>query len=235
MSRKTIPPDLRQLIDVIADALEIDNRNRSNRLILNAVNNIRRARHPKARQRPGPKLPNPIPIFLACEEVLESNEAEKSWDQFTLRSITVLVQKRLNSQSPQLVYSSATLRPYVQWFIYFILVWDDVPPRLRYKIHTVENVEHWHDADVTRLNATRRLAAFPRHPRRVLGFTEEQWTRFTDQRREDLLKEHFIKRQSLSYSPALKNRLVLATVLFVTRSRRSLLWESANYFKGTVS
>jgi hypothetical protein len=73
-----LPPDLCQLIDFIADALKSDDRKRSNRIILEAIDKVRRARHLKPRQRPGPKLPNPLLIFFAYEAVLASPEAQKS-------------------------------------------------------------------------------------------------------------------------------------------------------------
>jgi hypothetical protein len=230
MPRRTIPPDLRQLIEVIADALENTDRKRSNRIILEAIDKIRRSRHPKPRKRPGPKLPNPLLIFVACETVLTSLEAQKSWDELTRKSITVAVQEHLKDQEQPLVYSIATLRPYVDWFVNIILVWEDSPPRVRYKVHTIKKREHWHDADVKRLDATRRLAAFPRHPRRVLGFTVERWTQLT--------MDHFLKEQpSLQsyYPPALKERLTLATVFWASRSRQSLLSDWENHFRDPVS
>jgi hypothetical protein len=146
------------------------------------------------------------------------------------------VQEHLKNQEQPLGYSIATLRPYVDWFLNFILVWEDIPPRVRYKVHTIKNSEHWHDADVERLDATRRVAAFPRRPRRVLGFTVERWTQLTMEQRADLLKNRFLKEQpSLQsyYPPALKERLILATVFWVTRSRHSLLSDWENHFQNT--
>jgi hypothetical protein len=216
MPRKKLTPNERQLLQLIRDPAQ------SEAAILSAIDQIRRA---PPRRRPGPALMNPLEIFLAIEKILESDEARKSWGKLTVDHITKAVQEFLRGQ--QLIASSARLRPYILWFLYFIVACEDRPPRLRYKVSTVKNPDYWHEADVARLDATRRLAAFPRHPRRVLKFTAAKWTRLTTEQRTQLLARKFLKEDPpldlRYYSPELKNRLCLATWIWCTRAHHSLL------------
>ena len=87
--------------------------------------------HPhRPRKKPGPRSPlKSSDVYDATAAVLEGL-TPRQWKALEWKELIAQVQARVGPKQGGELYSDATIRKHVRDYIYFILYWPEIPPKL---------------------------------------------------------------------------------------------------------